>query len=304
MTEALHHPLLADWPVLREARRHDAASRLPFDVLDGNVRKRVGSVARAHLPALPIDDASFCVDAQGLLLKVEASQRNALFTALNQRLHQAGLVRGWRNETFNLLHRPGEPPLALIERTSARFWGSLTLGAHCNGLALAGSTQATPQFWLGRRSPTKSTDPGLLDNLIGGGVPADQTPLQALHREGYEEAGLSFEQMQAARPTGVYHIVRDVPEGLQNENIHVHEIELPAGLVPINQDGEVAEFLRIDIAAALRHVQAGDLTVDASLATLDCAVGHGWIAALYGQATADALAAALAALQPSRGPSA
>jgi 8-oxo-dGTP pyrophosphatase MutT (NUDIX family) len=303
MSEALHHPLLADWPVLREARRHDTSTRLPFDVLDDNVRKCVGSVAIAHLPALPVDGDHFVVDSQGLLLKIAPSRRDDLFADLHRRLHQAGLVRGWRDEIFGLWHQPGEPPLALIERASARFWGCLTLGAHCNGLALGdagGAGNAAPRLWLGRRSPTKSTDPGMLDNLIGGGVPADQTPLQALHREGFEEAGLTFTQMQAARPAGVYRIVRDIPEGLQNEDIHVHEIELRASVVPINQDGEVAEFVRVDMAAALRHVQAGALTVDASIATLDCAMRRGWLAPLYGQAAAEALAGALAELQSSR----
>jgi 8-oxo-dGTP pyrophosphatase MutT (NUDIX family) len=306
MSDALHHPLLADWPVLREARRHDASKRLPFDVLDYDLRKRVGSVAIDHLPALPIDGDTFVVDTQGLLLKITPSRRDELFAGLNRRLHQAGLVRGWRDEIFGLWHHPGEPPLALIERASARFWGSLTLGAHCNGLDLGdvdgvgraeGAGDHAPHLWLGRRSATKSTDPGMLDNLIGGGVPADQTPLQALHREGFEEAGLTFAQMQAARPTGVYRIVRDIPEGLQNEDIHVHEIELPAAVVPVNQDGEVAGFMRVDIASALRHVQSGELTVDASIATLDCALRRGWLAPVYGRTTADALARALAALQ-------
>jgi 8-oxo-dGTP pyrophosphatase MutT (NUDIX family) len=309
MIQALHHPLLADWPVLREARRHDASLRLPFDVLDHDVRKHVGSVAIAHLPALPVDGDTFVIDAQGLLLKTAPSRRSELFADLNLRLHQAGLVRGWRHEIFGLWHRSGEPPLALIERASARFWGCLTLGAHCNGLAVGavgdgdgagGRGDDASNLWLGRRSTSKSTDPGMLDNLIGGGVPADQTPLQALHREGFEEAGLSPAQMQAARPTGVYRIVRDIPEGLQNEDIHVHEIELPAAVMPINQDGEVAEFRRVDMATALRHVQAGELTVDASIATLDCAMRRGWLAPLYGQATADAMAGALAELQSSR----
>jgi 8-oxo-dGTP pyrophosphatase MutT (NUDIX family) len=298
MTLALHHPLLADWPVLREARQHDTSLRLAFDVLDGTQRKRVGSVAITHLPALPIDGDTFDVDALGLLLKVAATRRDAVLADLNRRLHLDGLVRGWRNETFGLLHQAGEPPLALIERASARFWGSLTQGAHCNGLTPGNSPGAAAQLWLARRSASKSTDPGMLDNLVGGGVPADQTPLQTLHREGFEEAGLGFAQMQAARPTGVYRIVRDIPEGLQNEDIHVHEIELPAGHLPVNQDGEVAEFLRVDIAAALRHVQAGELTVDASIATLDCALRHGWIAPHYGPATAAAMAGALAELRP------
>ncbi|MEY2689067.1 MAG: hypothetical protein RL375_3265 [Pseudomonadota bacterium] len=298
MHPALLHPLLADWPVLREARRHDASQRLPFDVLDAGIRRRVGSVATRHLSALPIDGTTFGLDTQGLVLTIAASQRDALLADLNHRLHQAGLVRGWRHETFGLLHKSGEPPLALIERASARFWGSLTLGAHGNGLATGTAPDAAPQVWLGRRSSTKSTDPGMLDNLIGGGVPAHQTPLQALHREGFEEAGLDLARMRSARPTGVYRIVRDLPEGLQNEDIHVHEIDLPDEVVPANQDGEVAQFLRLDIATTLRHVQAGDLTVDASIATLDCALRHGWLAPLYGQPTADALAAALQALHP------
>jgi hypothetical protein len=68
-------------------------------------------------------------------------------------------------------------------------------------------------------------------------------------------------------------------------------------VVPVNQDGEVAGFMRVDIASALRHVQSGELTVDASIATLDCALRRGWLAPVYGRTMSDALAHALAALQ-------
>jgi 8-oxo-dGTP pyrophosphatase MutT (NUDIX family) len=309
----LHHPLLADWPVLRAARRHDVCRRLPFAVLDQGVRKTVGSVAIAHLGALPLaaqgtgtgtstgaDTATpLRLDDAGLLLQIAPAERDDFLAALNRRLRAAGVLRGWRDEIFPLIEHGGAAPLARIERASARFWGSLTEGAHCNGLALPARADAPPRLWLGRRSATKSTDPGMLNNLIGGGVPHGQTPLQALHREGYEEAGLSPVQMAAARATGVYRIVQDIAEGLQNEDIHVHEIELPPGLVPVNQDGEVTGFTALDIAEVLQRVQAGEMTVDASIATLDAAERNGWLARHLDAATAGALRAALAALRSS-----
>jgi 8-oxo-dGTP pyrophosphatase MutT (NUDIX family) len=300
MLAALTHPALDTWPVLRAARQHDARLRLPFAMLDAGRRLTVGSVAIAHLGALPLGDTAdtpLRLDAQGLLLQVAPAQRDACLAGLNRQLRAAGVLRGWRDEIFPLLDRAGAAPLALIERASARFWGCLTEGAHCNGLALPAQAGAPLRLWLGRRSPTKSTDPGMLDNLVGGGVPHGQTPLQALHREGYEEAGLSPAQMQAARPTGVYRVVQDIPEGLQNEDIHVHEIELPAGLVPVNQDGEVAGFTLHGIADVLARVQAGELTVDASIATLDAADRHGWLAQHLPADTAAAIHAALLALR-------
>ena len=60
--------------------------------------------------------------------------------------------------------------LATIERASARFWGTLTLGAHATGYTR--SAGGRPEaLWIARRSFTKATDPGMLDNLVGGGVP-------------------------------------------------------------------------------------------------------------------------------------
>ncbi|MEY4749094.1 MAG: hypothetical protein RIQ60_1308 [Pseudomonadota bacterium] len=301
---ALAHALLDAWPVLRAARRHDPRTRLPFAVLDGDRRRRVGSVAIAHLPALALDnsrDSALRLDDAGLLLQIAPPARSDYLATLNRRLRVAGVLRGWRDEIFPLLEASGATPLALIERASARFWGCLTLGAHCNGIIppTRNDGDGCSRLWLGRRAPSKSTDPGMLDNLVGGGVPFGQSPLQALYREGFEEAGLSLTQMQAARPAGVYRIVQDIAEGLQNEDIHVHEIDLPHELVPINQDGEVAGFVALDIAEVLQRVQAGEMTVDASIATLDAADRHGWLLHHLDGATAQAVHNALAALRSS-----
>ena len=66
----------------------------------------------------------------------------------------------------------------------------------------------------------------------------------------------------------------DIPEGRQHERLHVFDLALPAGLVPRNVDGEVAEHRLMPVAEALARAAAGELTTGAALATLDFAVRH------------------------------
>jgi hypothetical protein len=68
-----------------------------------------------------------------------------------------------------------------------------------------------------------------------------------------------------------------VDEGLHNEIIFVHDIELPESFVPANQDGEVAEFTCMPIIELLRRLEntPGEFTVDAALVALDCLIRRG-----------------------------
>jgi 8-oxo-dGTP pyrophosphatase MutT (NUDIX family) len=277
----------AAWPALVAARAHDAVARVPFRIGDSPA----GSVARDQLHALHAWPDVLTVDASGVTLHVPAAERDAALALINAALRQQGLLRGWRDETFAVfaLDASGRP-LARTERAAARFWGTLTLGAHATGW-VADSRGWPGRLWIARRALTKATDPGLHDNLVGGGVPADQTPWQALLREGWEEAGLPPDLMAQARPGRVLRLQRDIPEGLQLEDLCSHDLRLPAGLRPSNQDGEVAAFECLPVADALALAAGGTMTVDAALVTLDFASRHGLVADA-------ALAAALDALAP------
>ena len=275
------------WPALAAARAHDAAARVPFRIDDA----LAGSVACAHLHALRAWPGWLAVNSSGVTLRAPAAERDAALAAINAGLRQQGLVRGWRDETFAVfaLEAPDQV-LAHTERAAARFWGTLTLGAHATGW-VADASGRPGHLWIARRALTKPTDPGKLDNLVGGGVPVGQTPWQALLREGWEEAGLTPAQMAHARPGRVLRLQRDIHEGLQVEDLHSHDLQLPQGLVPHNQDGEVAAFECLPLAAALALAAGRTMTVDAALVTLDFACRHG----LAGDT---ALAAALDALAP------
>ena len=231
-------------------------------------------MARRHLGALMRWPDALHIDAQrGVTLAFAPHARDAGWARINTALREQGLIVAWRDEPYAVVDPHSGRPLAVIERAASRFWGTLTLGAHCNGY-VAGADGRPTHLWIARRSLSKATDPGLLDNLVGGGVPFGQTPFETLVREGFEEAGLSPAQMRSAQPGRVIELRRDIAEGLQHERLHVFDLALPAGVQPVNQDGEVAELHCLPVAEALALAAGDTMTVDASLATLDFALRH------------------------------
>jgi 8-oxo-dGTP pyrophosphatase MutT (NUDIX family) len=220
---------------------------------------------------------------------VPAAERDAAFAHMNQRLRGLGLIVAWRDETYPVIAPASGLLLATFERAASRFWGTLTFGAHANGY-VAGPDGRPEKLWVARRSWTKPTDPGMLDNLVGGGVPLGQTPLEAVQREAWEEAGLTSEQLHGLKPGRVIRVQRDIPEGLQVEDLHVFDLPLSGDVQPNNQDGEVAELMCLPVEEALAATNG--MTVDAALATLDLALRHG----LLPSAQADTLAARCATL--------
>jgi len=101
------------------------------------------------------------------------NSRTVALDSVSAALATDGLLSAWRNERYAVSEGFGTEPLFLLERAAARFFGITTYSAHVNGLV----QRETPEghdhaMWIARRSPTKAIDPGLLDNLVGGGIAA------------------------------------------------------------------------------------------------------------------------------------
>lgn len=278
------------WSFIEAARHVDWRVRTPFGITTAAGVAWVGSVGSAHDGALA-SLAPLMSTSAGWVLDCPVDERARHLDRINRRLFDAGCLWGWRDERYAVLADEDGEALCTVERCSARFWGLLTQGAHCNGY-VAGATGRPTHLWIGQRSFDKATDPGKLDNLVGGGVPAGQTPWQTLVREGWEEAGLAPERMRQARFQRVYRIARDVPEGVQREELHVYDIALPAGETPRNQDGEVAEFRCLPIDEAAECSASGQMTVDAALVTLDFLLRHQLLALTEAARLSDRIAAA------------
>jgi len=204
-------------------------------------------------------------------LATPASRTDA-FEAVARTLADEDALTAWRNERYAVAVQPDEAPLFEVERAAARYFGVHTFAAHANGVVASGERW---RMWLARRSPTKPIDPGLLDNLVGGGIAAGSSPAATLVKEAWEEAGIEAGVARTAHVAGAVHICRDQPDGLQRETIYVHDLWLPSDFVPANQDGEAVQHRLCEPDEVLALLATDDITADASLVIVDFLIRHG-----------------------------
>ncbi len=201
--------------------------------------------------------------------------RTAALAAVARTLSAEGGLTAWRDERYAVAADPDGTALFELERAAGRYFGIHTFAAHANGLV---GDDDRWRMWLARRSPTKAIDPGLLDNLVGGGIAAGSDAAATLVKEAWEEAGITEELAQRVQRVGSVDLCRDQPDGLQRETIHVHDLWLPADFVPANQDGEVVEHRLCPPDGVLSVLASDDITADATLVIVDFLLRHGHIA--------------------------
>lgn len=201
--------------------------------------------------------------------QVELPRDEAGLAALALRLHEAGVLNGWRGELLDVLGED-DSVLGRIERAVMRPLGLRTRAVHLNAYAPDG------RMWIARRALHKNTDPGLWDTLVGGLIAAGESPALALVRESDEEAGLSPAQVADARVVGAFMVSRRVPEGYQQEQVLVSECVLPQDCVPSNRDQEVDEIRLAPVSEVLALMAEGAFTIEAALAILVSLDAGGW----------------------------
>ncbi len=189
---------------------------------------------------------------------------------LASRLHEAGLAGAWRNEQLAVCDVKGQR-VGTVERAAVRPLGIATQAVHLVGLTPDG------RFWVQQRAFDKPNDPGQWDTLMGGMVSSHDTVEAALVRETWEEAGLTPEQLYSLTHGGVLSLRKPSADGngagYVVEHIDWYTCTVPEGVVPVNQDGEVAQFALMGAAQLLDAVQGGAFTLEASL-ILAAVMGH------------------------------
>ncbi|MEX3938009.1 DUF4743 domain-containing protein [Paraburkholderia sp. BR10937] len=274
-------------PCITDARRFDAGAHRPFHIGD----ERVGWIRENDVALLARWPDVFEIDGDAHIARVtlaphfdNVTTRSAALGSVIGALAAEGHIPGWRNETYAIRNAFDAPPLAFIERAASRFFGTMTYAVHLNGVveyadsgAAGVGAPGAPQLWIARRSDTKATDPGMLDNVVAGGIGWGLGIEATLVKECWEEAGIAEELAREARAGRTVHVLQSLPEGTQAEQIFIYDLVLPADFVPHNQDGEVGEHRLARIDEAARWIEEGEMTVDASLATLDCLLRRQWI---------------------------
>lgn len=199
-------------------------------------------------------------------LTIQLSRPKELSASLYQladKMRAGGYVPGWRNEDFAWLDQSGHQCFRL-ERAAFRTFGFQSMATHINGYTKSGL------LWLGRRSETKSTDPGKLDNMAAGGISADETPWVCAKRELWEESGVPPQIADQVEPIGRIHMRRPISgRGFHDEQLYIYDLELPDQFIPTNHDGEVSGFIHISLAEAAARILADEFTSDAAFVTAD-----------------------------------
>jgi 8-oxo-dGTP pyrophosphatase MutT (NUDIX family) len=257
---------------IRAARAFERSRFVAFEV-DADP---VGFVRRDLLEALRRFDDIFTIGEASLGFTpdvVDPENRSAAMAHVARELAAQGLLSPWRHETYDIGNGKDGRSLFTLERAAVRFFGFVAHAVHVNGLVADGHERS---MWIARRSADKAIDPGMLDNMVGGGLASGLTIRDTVLKEAWEEAGIPAQLAATARSVGHLHIRREVPEGLHAEIIYLHDLLLPPEFTPVNQDGEVAQLRLTRFPAVLEAIERdARFTVDAALVALDCLVRHG-----------------------------
>jgi 8-oxo-dGTP pyrophosphatase MutT (NUDIX family) len=192
--------------------------------------------------------------------------RTAAMAEVTRDLEREGVIRGWRDETVSVAPHYASPELLRIERAATRHFGLMAYGAHLNGFTRIGGLS---HVWIARRSPSKSIDPGRLDNLVGGRIAAGMSVDETLRKEAWEEAGVAPALLGDLNCVDAVRVEYSVPEGLHREILFVHDLWLPPDFTPVNQDGEVSEIRRMPVEDVLDNLLVGEFTLDAGAVMID-----------------------------------
>lgn len=144
------------------------------------------------------------------LQSADVTSRSVAVGSALSSLRDAGVISGWRNELYPVQTAYYGPPVLLIERAAAPFFGIKAYGVHVNGYVSL--PDGSCEMWVARRSKDKPTWPGRLDHIVAGGQPYGLGLLENVIKECEEEAGIPPEITSKAVPVGVvsYTSMQDV----------------------------------------------------------------------------------------------
>ena len=168
-------------------------------------------------------------------------------------LADAGAFR-WRDEAFDVRDVAGRV-ITTLDRGAFPAFGLAATGVHMNGLVRQGERLS---IWVACRAADKALDPGKLDHVAAGGVPAGLGADETMAKEAQEEAAIPPALTARARRHAAIRYVMARPEGLRRDTLIPYDLELDEVFQPRPNDGEVAGFELWPAPQVLEALRDGD----------------------------------------------
>ncbi|XP_010897045.1 thiamin pyrophosphokinase 2 isoform X2 [Esox lucius] len=185
------------------------------------------------------------------------------------------VLKGWRDEKYDVMPRFCDTPLMCMERSATSLFGVKRYGVHINGYCRDENGEL--RMWLGRRSKTKQTYPGKLDNLAAGGLAAGISVKDTLIKECEEEACIPADIAETAHPVSTVSYTYEDKEGVFPESQFVFDLELPREFKPRIGDGEVQDFYLYSMDEVKEVLVSDDFKPNCAMVVLDFLIRHSYI---------------------------
>jgi len=257
---------------------------VPFvirDVQVGLVPSQVLEVLKLHTDTFDIIHDTKSNTVSGVTLKAnidDTEECNGRFDDVLSKWRTADTfvsLRGWRNEKLSIRNHFSAPPLFYVERSACTLFGFKTYSIHLNGYMRTESGQI--RMWIARRSKTKPTYPGQLDNTVAGQIAVDDGVMKTVIKECDEEASIPENIASLALPAGFLNYIIENERGIRPETIFVYDLELPSSFQPAAHDDEVSDFYLMSMDEVKEAISSVEFKPDSALVILDFLIRHGYI---------------------------
>jgi len=233
---------------------------------------------RTNLPVVTFNDNKEAVEELNLDTFEGRSKVIANMFSLWRESKKFHCLAGWRDELYPIFGKDHKP-LLVIERAGGGLLGIRHFGVHINGYVrdIDENGKSTLKMWIAKRAITKQTFPDMYDNVVAGGLPVGQTPIECAIRECMEEAYFPPEIAKKVVPVGAVSYTYYNIDGIKPETQYLYDLELSKDDIPKINDGEVQSFNLWDFDKITEVLKNQEFSPKAGLIVIEFMIRHGII---------------------------
>ncbi len=182
---------------------------------------------------------------------------------------------GWRDEKYAVRQNFPDETIFLLERAALSFLGLTGYGVHINGYVKKDDQLL---MWVAKRSMSKPTSPGKLDQIAAGGQPYNVSVWENVIKECEEEASIPRALAMKAKPVSCLTYFYDMEIGMRPDVIFNYDLQLPENFIPHVNDDEVDSFELYPIEELITLIgEKSVFKLNSAVVIIDFAIRHGII---------------------------